>query len=242
MDTATTVEAVAVAAVEQSLFVTVPDVTLPNGVIVPSFQVGQYLCSENDDGKAVVTATGTPWVDINYYDAKEACEAAGFKLITELQCLAIAHDIANVGKNWTGGAVGVGNLKQGLRNDTVDEAQAGDYVPDDADEGRWFELSNGERICDASGNAFTWVFDDVQGDSDGLIAKPFADDSPSLTTAPYPSMEKGTGWRPNAGRDWSGYALVRGGYWGSVDFAGAFYLDRDWPDGEGGDIGFRCTK
>lgn len=242
MNTATTAETVAVAAVEQSLFVTVPDVTLPNGVTVPSFQVGQYLCSEDENGDAVVSATGEPWVEIDYHDAKSACEAAGFKLITELQYLAIAYDIANQDINWTGGRVGEGALFQGLRNDTVDEAQPGNFEPEDPDERRWFELSNGERIYDISGNAFSWVFDDVQGDEEGLVAKPFAEDSPSIATAPYPSMEKGTGWRPDAGRDWSGIALVRGGCWNSDGHAGAFCLDFGWPGFGGVGVGFRCTK
>lgn len=242
MNTATTAESAAIAAVEQSLFVTVPDVTLPGGVLVPSFQVTQYFCSKDEDGRAIVSATAAPWVEVNYYDAVAACIAAGTPLITELQALAIAHDIANQGANWTGGVVGVGNLKQGLHKGSVDEAQPGDYVSADADEDRWFTLSNGSRICDAAGNLFTWIFDNVQGDEQGLVAKPFAEDSPSIATAPYPSMEKGTGWRPAAGRDWSGGALVRGGYWGSDDDAGVFRLDYGWP-GDGSDcVGFRCTK
>ena len=55
-------------------------------------------------------------------------------------------------------------------------------------------------------------------------------------------MEKGTGWRPSAGRDWSGLALVRGGYWDSVGDAGAFRLNYDWPDLGDDSVGFRCTK
>jgi len=226
----------------ENLFATVPAVTLPNGVTVPSFQVGQYFCSKGEDGLATVSATTTPWVRINYHAAVAACKAAGLNLITELQALAIAYDVANVHANWTGGTFGEGRLIQGLRKWTVNAAQAGDYAPADEDECRWFILSNGERICDVAGNLFTWVFDDVQGDARGLIAKPFAADSASIATAPYPSMERGMGWRPAAGRDWSGGALIRGGSWGGGDYAGAFNLDYDWPDGGGGAVGFRCTK
>lgn len=227
---------------KENLFVTVPAVTLPNGVTVPSFQVGQYFCSKNDDGLATVSATAAPWVEVNYHDAVAACKAANLNLITELQALAIAHDIVNQGANWTGGTVGEGKLKQGLRNDTVDEVQPASFVPADADEDRWLVLSNGSRICDASGHLFTWVFDDVQGDEQGLIAKAFAEDSPSVTTPPYPSMTKGMGWRPKAGTDWSGYALIRGGYWSSDGDAGAFGLDGGWPDRVSDYVGFRCTK
>ena len=59
-----------------SNFVTVPEVTLPNGVVVPSFQVGVYFASKGDDGKAAVSATAKPWVRITYFDARKACVAA----------------------------------------------------------------------------------------------------------------------------------------------------------------------
>jgi len=67
-------------------------------------------------------------------------------------------------------------------------------------------------------------------------------DSPSLTTAPYPSQEKGMGWRPDGERNWSGTALVRGGFWYSGSGAGVFYLDFDYPENRNGGVGFRCTK
>jgi hypothetical protein len=224
------------------LFITVPETTLPNGAVVPAFQVGQYLCSKGEDGKATVSVTAKPWVRINFADAKKACEDAGFKLITELQCLAIAHNIAQQNVNWTGGKVGEGSLFMGLHRWTVNEAQAGDYVSPNENERRMFALSNGELICDAAGNAYTWVFDDVQGDEKGVVARPFAEDSPSITTAPFPSMQNGVGWYPDAGDDWSGLALLRGGYWRSYDDAGVFYLDYDWPGDEDDHVSFRCTK
>ena len=31
-------------------FITVPETILPNGVVVPTFQVSQYLCSRDTDG------------------------------------------------------------------------------------------------------------------------------------------------------------------------------------------------
>ena len=89
-------ETIVAAAVAQSLFITVPAVTLPNGVTVPSFQIGQYICAKGEDGKAIVSATAAPWVEINFADSKDACLAAGCNLITELQALAIAHDIVGV--------------------------------------------------------------------------------------------------------------------------------------------------
>lgn len=222
-------------------FVTVPETMLPDGSIVPSFQVGQYLCSKGEDDKAIVTPEGTPWVRINYRASREACQAAGGALITERQWLAIAHNVAAQDCNWTGGKVGEGDLFQGLRNWTVEAAQPGSVEPSDAIERRWLTLSNGERICDLNGNAFQWVFDDVQGDEEGIVARAFGEDSPSLQ-APFPRMTKGMGWRPMSGADGSGGALVRGGYWGSRSLAGVFCLNRGWPGNEYDDVGFRCTK
>ncbi len=229
-------------AMQKNEFVPVPETTLPDGTVVPAFHVGKYFSGSGDDGQLVINASATPWTDINYYDAVAAAKAAGLNLITELQALAIAHDIANVGANWSGGAVGVGNLKRGLHKGSVDEAQPGDFVPDDAEEDRWFTFSNGSQICDAAGNLYTWVHDNVQGDEQGIMAKPFADNSPSITTAPFPSMEKGVGWQPKVGTDWSGGALIRGGFWYSGGGAGAFYLGGGWPDSESDCVGFRCTK
>lgn len=223
------------------LFITVPETTLPNGTVVPSFPVGKYACSRSDDGKAIVVADRKPWVEINYNEAREACTAAGFNLLTELQALAIAHDIVQQDINWTGGKVGEGKVFMGLHKWNVEEAQAGDYESDDPEERRWHQLSNGERIYDFAGNVYTWVFDDVQGAETGLSGK-IAADSPSLTTAPFPSMENGMGWRPDGARDGSGDALIRGGGWSSGSYAGVFYLLYGWPVGRYGSVGFRCTK
>jgi formylglycine-generating enzyme required for sulfatase activity len=222
------------------LFITVPETTLPNGTVVPSFQVGQYACSKGDGGKAVVVADCAPWVYINFHDAKNACEEAGFKMITELQWLVIAYNASQQDCNWTVGKVGEGELFCGIRFGDVDEAQPGDFTPADESERRWLTLSNGERICDLNGNVYQWVFDDVQGDESGIIARDFAEDSPSITTPPFPSGEKGMGdyevW------DWSGDALIRGGYWDSESRAGVFDLDGVWSEYKYGSIGFRCTK
>lgn len=215
-------------------FITVPETTLPNDTVVPAFQVSQYHATRRTDGK--------PWVEVGYHAARAAAEGAGAALITETQWLAIAHNIAQQPINWTSGTVGEGKLFQGMRKGNVFEAQPHSYEPEDADERRWHELSNCERIYDFAGHVYSWVFDDVQGDEQGLIAKAFAKDSPSLTTAPAGSLEKGVGWMPRAGADWSGDALCRGGYGGSGDRAGVFLLVNVWPDNERDLVGFRCTK
>lgn len=221
-------------------FITVPETILPSGIIVPSFQVSQFACTKGADGKPASNADDAPWVRINYHEAVEACEAPGFKLITETQWLAIAWNASQQDCNWTGGKVGEGELFCGIRNGNVNSAQPGSYEPDDQEERRWLTLSNGERICDLNGNVYQWVFDDVQGDAQGIIVRDFAEDSISITTPPYPSDEKGMGnyevW------DWSGFALIRGGCWRSGSNAGVFRLGFVWPDRRSVSVGFRCTK
>jgi len=223
-------------------FITVPQTILPDGSTEPSFQVGQYATSKGANGKAVITADGTPWVRINFADAKKACLDAGYKMITERQWLAIAWNAYRQGENWTGGQVGSGKLFQGIRNGNVSSAQAGNFVPTDSDERRWLVLSNGERICDLNGNLWQWVIDNVQGNADGLISKAFSSDSPSITAADLAPKNSGIGYIPGCGTDWSGGARVRGGYWYSYGCAGAFLLSDGWPGGEFGVVGFRCTK
>ena len=249
MNAITEQEVTAVAATTNE-FVQVPETKLPDfiradgttipGMTVPAFKVGKYITGRTDDQLAI-TASALPWVEINFSDSKAEAEKAGLKLITELQYLALAHNIAGVAINWTGGIVGEGSLYQGLHDDTVEEAQAGDYEPEEESERRWFELSTGERIYDIAGNCYTWIFDDVQGNENGIVASAFAEDSPSITTAPASSMEKGVGWYPRHGANWSGVALVRGGCWRSYGNAGVFSLGSDHPDYGDDYIGFRCT-
>jgi len=242
MNTATSAENTALAVAVAAMFVTVPAVTLPDGSVEPSFQIAQYLTSKADDGSATISAGAAPWVEIDYHEATAAAAAAGLALITERQYLALAIDIASVGANWTGGAVGDGDLKQGLRKDNFEEAQAGDVVSDDSSEDRWFVLSNGARVCDAAGNAYTWIRDNVQGDEQGLMTGEFKADSLSITCAPFPRLERGVGWIPRAGAGWSGSALVRGGCWFDGDGAGVFRLSCTVPRFSRGVVGFRCTK
>ena len=66
----------------ENIFISVPETTLPNGIVVPAFEVGQYVCSQGCDGNVAVTAEGLPWVRINFAEAKAACEQAGYKMIT----------------------------------------------------------------------------------------------------------------------------------------------------------------
>jgi len=229
------------------LFITVPETTLPNGTVVPAFQVGQYHCSKNSDGTLVIDPANKPWNRINYHDARAECAGAGYSLITELQYLSIAYQISQQDENWTGDKVAEGEIYRGIHKWNLSEAQDGNYVSEEPTERRWHVLANGERVYDFSGNIYSWVFDNVQGDENGIVSKAFAKDSPSLTTAPYPSCEKGIGWYPQFDDedeeiDWSGLALIRGGCWSSSGSAGVFCLFNDWPGSDFNSVGFRCTK
>lgn len=214
--------------------IVVPEVTLPNGTTVPSFKVSQYHCSQSEDG--------SPWVNISYDEARKACQDAGVSLITELQALAIAHDIVQQDANWTGGKVGHGIVFQGLHKGTVDGPQGREFDSPNPEERRWHQLSNGSRIYDFAGHVFTWVFDDVQGDENGIVAHSFAIDSPSISTSSGLMAAQGIGWAPQDKISWTGRALIRGGCWNSERYAGVFSLDRDRPGSGWDGVGFRCTK
>ena len=152
-------------------FIRVPETHLPCGIVVPPFEASQFLCCQAPDSRvprAASLAAQTPWVRISYLTALAACRAAGWSLITEQQWLAIAHDVAGQNANWTGGAVGEGELLQGLRKLSVLAPVSGMYPPDDQAETRWKVLSNGARICDFGGNAWSCVYDDLQGGPDGV--------------------------------------------------------------------------
>lgn len=222
-------------------FVNVPETTLPNGRVVPAFRVSRYYVGRGPASLPVSTAIARPWIDVSYHEAREVCARGGYALETESQRLAIAWNVSQQDANWSGGKVGEGVLRMGLHKGSVDSAQPGNFTPPDANEARWFVLSNGECICDVAGNVYGWLFDDIQGDENGLIKGCFAPDSPTLTTAPYPNRTKGMGDTSYNGHDWSGSALIRGGCWCSESSAGAFLLYYDWPDVRNGGVGFRCT-
>jgi len=233
--------AVAVANAFPPGFVAVPATLLPCGITVPAFAVARWLAARGPDGRILLSEAAPPWVCIGYREARLACALAGFRLLTELQALAIAYDIAGQAPNWTGGAVGAGRLFQGLHRGRCAGAQPACVEPPDPLERRWHVLSNGERIHDCAGNAFSWVFDDVQGNLDGIVAHMFAPGSPTLATAPGAPMQQGLGWWPRAGRSWWGRALARGGSWSSQEGAGVFTVVDERPQAERAYVGFRCT-
>jgi len=143
-------------------------------------------------------------------------------------------------------AVGAGRLFQGLHLGRFDAAQPACTASSDPRERRWHVLSNGARIHDFAGNAFSWIFDDVQGDIEGIVARSFAPDSPTLATPPGAPMQQGLGWWPRAGRSWWGRALARGGSWSSQEGAGVFTVVDERPRAErrmsASSVRWRCEK
>lgn len=222
-------------------YIRFPRCTLPGGLVVEAFEVAQYMNCVDVDGKAYVSETEKPPVRINFADARKACQAAGGDVIKGSQHLALAWDIVNQDQNWTGGKVGQGHVYRGLHKGTVSGAQNNDYASSDPDERRWHVLSTGDRIYDFAGHLYSWMVNDLPGNTNGLAGKIPAD-SPYLTTASQFSQGQGMGYRPDGARDWSGDALIRGGCWSGGGSAGVFSLGYVWPDYGGYYVGFRCTK
>lgn len=222
-------------------FIQYPDSTLPCGLFVPAFKYAVRPCTKGTDGRIAFDPSAKPWVNINYNDAVTACAASGFQLSRESQELAIRLDIVKQDINWTGGKVGAGNVYQGIHKDNVSGAQPANYESSNPEERSWHQLSTGHKVYGLAGNIWTWTHDDIQGNDKGLAGK-IAADSPSLTTAPYPSLKNGMGWRPDGALDWSGHALIRGGYWSSRSYSGVFTLFSGSPDSDPDGVGFRCTQ
>lgn len=222
-------------------FVIVPETVLPCGTLVPGFAVARWLAARGAGGRLLLSESAAPWTNIGYHAARAACAGAGLALLTETQALALAHDVARQAINWSGGAVGAGQLFQGLHLGRYARPQPASVESPASCERRWHGLSNGQRIHDLAGNAFSWVFDDLQGDGCGIVRRSFGPASASVTGAPGAPMQQGLGWWPRVGSNWWGRALARGGSISSQEGAGVFTVIDERPRAERSYIGFRCT-
>jgi hypothetical protein len=129
-------------------------IPVPAGDNKEGFCVDKYE-AKNVGGVATSQASGTPWVSITQYDARDACKAAGKHLITEVEWLQIAHNIEQEGWNWSGGTAGSGQMSDGhgwgssaIAASTDDDPCSGTGQTCDTStwnsQRRTYKLSNGE--------------------------------------------------------------------------------------------------
>lgn len=128
-----------------------------------SFCVMKYEAKDGGSNTPVSTASGDPWVSINYNNAKayskNTCD--GCHLITEAEWMTIAANLISVGSNWSGGSVGSGVMFVGHTDGTpaaglvADSNDANGFSGTGQSSGsqrRTLTLTNGNVIWDFSGN------------------------------------------------------------------------------------------
>lgn len=84
------------------------DFSCPTGYIaVPAnttfgttgFCVMKYKAKQDSNKNPVSQATGTPWVSVDWYEARKACERAGAHLITNAEWMSVARNIESTAIN-----------------------------------------------------------------------------------------------------------------------------------------------
>lgn len=229
--------------------------------------------AKNVAGVATSQAAGLPWTDIDQFNAISASQNAcsGCHLITESEWLTIAHNVASVGSNWSGGSVGSGYLYSGHNDGVPDASLAADSNDANGYSGtgqsgtsnqrRTLELTNGEIIWDISGNVYNWTAGQTAGGQPGATGVSYfawrqwntASITGTLSPSPFPSY--GTpaagSWDSNqgVGQVWSNASdtvlrgFRRGGDWGRKQYAGVFSLFLNGaPGNQDTNIGFRVSK
>ncbi len=251
-----------------SKYVLVPRTQLPDGTWVPAFYCAKYVAAQESASplRACSISGATPWVSINWNDAKTACTNSGGSLIGEDQWLAIANNALNVNANWTGGTKGSGMLFRGHSDsspaatqvapmdDSDGYAGTGNSVSVGTEQCRMKTLTNGAKIWDIGGNLNQWVdgFQAANTSYSGIQASSWYEYSsislakilpkiPALGPNPFDSTA-------GVGKIYQDYgpldrAFIRGGgYWDGAQ-AGAFMLFLgSHPNDFGGGMGFRSTR
>lgn len=124
----------------QDAFCCIPATTLPSGLVIPGFELGQYLCSRGPENKIAVCANNEPIRQLGYFEAREACHRAGFRLLTIRQMIAIVYRASTWPSNYE------------CHNDNP-------WLQLTADSGASFPAHFGQ-----------WLFDDVAGSANGMAA------------------------------------------------------------------------
>lgn len=220
------------------------------------FCVSKYE-AKNVGGSAASQAAGLPYTNISQIDAEiaaaQSCEDC--RLIDESEWLTIAHNVTNIGSNWTGGSVGSGTLFVGHSDNGPAnslEASSDDtngYFGTGQSSGnqrRTMTLSNGEVIWDFAGNVWEWTSGQVSGagnqpGGDGYNWRDWNDVEGTGTLSPNPFPSYGTpaasAWDTGQGigglwsnsTDASARAFARGGDWDGYSVSGVFGLWLDFP-------------
>ena len=137
------------------------------------FCVMQYE-AKDDSGVATSEPSGTPWVNINFTDARAECSQLNseystfdgtFRMITNREWMTIARNAEQQSTNWADGVIGSnvssgGGLKRGntgsLDSASYDGANPADRSID-TNTKAMLTLSNGETIWDLAGNIWEWT-------------------------------------------------------------------------------------
>ena len=146
------------------------------GYTSSAFCVAKYEMKKSEQGRALSSPKGVPWVRIDRIEAQKKCQekGKGFDLISNDEWQTLARDIESVSFNWAKGERGhLKGISRGHSDGIPDQAL--EASPDDHQgclgtqqyctskiwhsQRRTHKLSNGEIIWDLAGNVWEWVKD-----------------------------------------------------------------------------------
>lgn len=135
----------------------------------PGFCVMKWEAKDDGSGNPVSQASGSPWVNIDQYDARKECRSLGsdYHLITESEWMTIAENAMRQSSNWADGNIGskasdgggmyIGNVDPGSSHSHLGYDGADPESGTGRDTTARLQLSNGNYIWDFSGNVWEWT-------------------------------------------------------------------------------------
>jgi len=237
------------------------------------FCVMQYE-ARNVGGVATSSASGVPWVNVNQTQAAGYCSALGngAHLITNAEWMVLARDIEAAASNWSGGAVGSGNLARGWAantsygdtwtNTAVASITGSSCLYNTGADAcgstgtflyrRTHTLSNGQTIWDMSGNVYEWTHDIcTSGTGTGYWqgagwiewTDSTLSDYEKITAGPIGAYTADNGAGRYYGCSANGNGFLRSGHWDNGSYAGLFILGLNAaPTFSSTSVGFRCVR